>query len=170
MTKEIYFVEKYINPYDYNILWANLDPEYRGYQLSTTGHIRSLKFKDRYPFGTLVLPDKQGRFKLSNSVNKRILVPYSILADIANKNGFHYTTNMVPKWSSRNPICTSESDYRIKQFKKANEAYQNWFNGYQNSFCPQGTIYPKFSIVEENTNNEIKSPFKFSDTTNLYNL
>ena len=175
--KEIYFVEKYINPYDYNILWADLDPEYRGYQLSTTGHIRSLKFKDRYPFGTLVLPDKQGRFKLSNSVNKRVLVPYEELAKIANKNGFQYTTNIVPKRSSRNPIWTSESDYRKKQFKKANEIYQANlaiqyanFQRYQNSFCPQGTMYPKFTVINESTNNEIKSPFEFSDNTNLLNL
>ena len=120
IAKEEYPVQNYMSPYDYNILWADLDPEYRGYQLSTTGYIRSLKFKNKYPFGTLVLPDKQNRFNLSNSVNKRVNVPYEELAKIANKNGFVYNTNMIPKKSSRNPICSSESTYRQKQFEHVN--------------------------------------------------
>ena len=113
-------VEQFINPANYSILWADLGPEYRGYQLSTNGYVRSLKFPGKFPLGTLIFPDKKNRFILSNSVNKRVSVEYSELADIANKNGFSFYTVTIPKRSSRNPIASSESDYRRKQFEYVN--------------------------------------------------
>lgn len=103
-------IETIINIYDTSILWSDLGPQYKGYQLSNTGIIRSMKFPKKYPYGIL-LNTKDNIAKLSNSLNQTEQVDIETLRSkiqLYNIPTYYINTN------SRNPLITSQSN-RMKK-------------------------------------------------------
>lgn len=133
-------VESIINVYDQRVTWAMLAPDYKGYELSNTGLVRSLKFPNKYAFGYIVEPDKNGLYELSNSLNKRVSVSMEDLINVVKKNniGYNIPTCYINK-NSRNPILSSKSDYMKNRFKNKNE---------QTDTLHQ-MVETKFSIIDE---------------------
>ena len=100
-------IESVVNIYDPNIVWAELGPDYNGYQISNIGLVRSMKFFKKYPYGILLEPTN-GTLKISNSLNQTVQV------DIIKIFGSMKSTDfIVPTCStytrSRNPFITSQS-------------------------------------------------------------
>ena len=108
-------IETVVNIYDQNIKWAELGPDFNGYQISTTGLIRSMKFYKKYPYGILIEPDKSGNVKLSNSLNQ---VEQVNINDELKKARFWRYNTCDTYIRSRNPVISSKSKY-LKD-KKAN--------------------------------------------------
>ena len=76
-------LQNVININDPSILWGDLSPLYRGYQLSNTGLVRSMKFFHKFHYGVLIDQRKDGTYELSNSSNQRVLVSIDELKIIA---------------------------------------------------------------------------------------
>lgn len=131
-------IESIVDVNNFNILWADLGPEYRGYQMANIGIVRSLKMFNKYNYGYLINHDKDNNYVLSNSVNQRIKISFAELLDIANKNGFCFPT-FTNNVYSRNPRCTSQSEYK----KKAVQRKQN------NEKNKQEIVFPKFTIIDK---------------------
>ena len=99
-----------------NIFWGDLSPQFRGYQLSNTGLVRSLKFGNKFHFGVIIQQRKDGSYELSNDSNQRVIITVDELQKIVNQNGgYTYPTYIVPN-NNRNPICTSKSAYMNKNY------------------------------------------------------
>ena len=111
-------IESVINIYDPNIVWAELGPDYKGYQISNTGLVRSMKFFKKYPYGILLEPTN-GIVKISNSLNQTIQVDIMNIFNSKKKSDF-----VIPTYStytrSRNPLITSKSKI-MKDKKKYND-------------------------------------------------
>ena len=107
-------IESVINIYDPNIVWAELGPDYKGYQISNTGLVRSMKFFKKYPYGIL-LESINGIVKISNSLNKTVQLDIMNIFKSKKKSDF-----VIPTYStytrSRNPLITSKS--KIMKDKK----------------------------------------------------
>ena len=98
-------IESIINIYDPNILWADLSPNYNGYQLSNTGILRSMKFYKKYPYGILIEQDNNRFAHISNSLNQTCTLDVKALMDIIPKRDYFIPTNSTYT-RSRNPIIT----------------------------------------------------------------
>ena len=97
-----------------NILWGDLSPQFRGYQLSNNGAVRSFKFYKKNPYGTLVVPKKlyPRIYSLSNENNQKVDVTLNELDEIVKKNGgYRIHTNQTIISRPRNPIMSSKSEY-----------------------------------------------------------
>jgi len=115
--KNIVPIENAIDIYNPNILWADLSPQYPGYQLSNTGIIRSMKFYKKYPFGIL-LEAGNNIYKLSNSLNQVEQVNINDLIKIRRE----YTISTIcTNPYSRNPLITSQSDRMKKKIDMQKE-------------------------------------------------
>lgn len=106
-------IESVLDIYDNRILWADLGPHFKGYQISNTGIIRSMKFYKRYPYGTLV-SITNSTVRLSNSLNQIEQVSMNDLCN--NKYIFNIPTYYTDP-SSRNPIITSKSKIMTNKIK-----------------------------------------------------
>jgi hypothetical protein len=99
-------VEDYIDLNDKTIKWYDI-PNYNGYQISTTGHIRSLKHYKKYPFGILI-KHKNNLFTLTNSNNIRTTVSYNEIVNLVKNSEYSLSypkdTNTT-SYSSRNNKC-----------------------------------------------------------------
>lgn len=105
-------IERKIYVYDPSIRWGELAPQYRGYQLSNTGLVRSLKFPKKFPYGGYVEPDVHGLYELSGETNKREKVSIDILQSIVKQNGgYTIPTSVAYTTHNRNPIMSSKSQY-----------------------------------------------------------
>ncbi len=107
-------IETVLDIYNPNILWADLGPHFKGYQISNTGIIRSMKFYKKHPYGILINPTSNGTVKLSNSVNQSEQVSVSDLLNIVKTNGYNIATYNT-YCRSRNPLITSRSDIMMKK-------------------------------------------------------
>ena len=111
-------IESVINIYDTSIVWADLGPDYKGYQISNTGLVRSMKFFKKYPFGILLEPDN-GKLKISNSLNQVEQIDVMKIYNSLSKSSFNIPTNTTYT-RSRNPLITSKSKI-MKDKKKYND-------------------------------------------------
>ena len=110
-------IESVVDINDMNIKWAELSP-YNGYQISTTGLIRSMKFYKKYPYGILIEPDKNGNIKISNSLNQ--VEQVNVNDEFRKAREWRYNT-CDTYTRSRNPIITSKSDYIKDKLKYKSE-------------------------------------------------
>ena len=113
-------IESVLDIYDPRILWADIGHDYKGYQISNTGLIRSMKFYKKYPFGILLTPDKNGIYKLSNSLNQIELINRN---DLLNCKYIFNIPTYYSDCNSRNPLVTSQSKI-IKKNKEMKEKLQ----------------------------------------------
>ena len=111
-------IESVININNPSISWAEISPTYNGYQISNTGLIRSMKFYKKYPYGILISPDKNGKVKLSNSLNQ--VEQVDIKDIIANIRYFNIPTYYTDP-NSRNPLITSQSNVIKKKIEYQKE-------------------------------------------------
>lgn len=112
MTDKI-SIESILDIYNPNIVWFPLSDEYKGYEYSNTGIMRSMKFYKKYPYGIQIKPDKDLNFELSNCFNQRVKIYYKDLP--LDYNNFRPT--IYSDRFGRNPIITSKS-YTITKNKK----------------------------------------------------
>ena len=112
-------IESVINIYDPSILWADLSPQYNGYQISNTGLVRSMKFFKKYPFGILLEPEN-GKIKISNSLNQVEQVDVLEIYNSMHKSAFNIPSNSTYT-RSRNPLMTSQSKIIIDKQKWKDE-------------------------------------------------
>lgn len=116
-------IETVVDIRDMSIRWADMLP-YNGYQISTTGLVRSMKFYKKYPYGILITPDKNGNIKISNSLNQ---VTQVNIKDELNKARVWCYHTYDTYTRSRNPLITSQSKIvigRIKNARKVKEELQ----------------------------------------------
>lgn len=106
-------IETVVDINDINIRWANLSP-YNGYQISTTGFIRSMKFYKKYPYGILIEPNKNGIVKLSNSLNQ---VEHVDINEIIKSTKYFDIPTYYTDTNSRNPLITSQSNIIKKKIE-----------------------------------------------------
>ena len=106
--KKVIPIESVINIYDPNIVWADLSPNYNGYQISNTGLVRSMKFFKKYPYGVLLEPNDKGILEISNSLNERCTIDVNATLQCTPRNYFIIPTNSIYT-RSRNPLITSQS-------------------------------------------------------------
>ena len=107
-------VEDYIDINDTSIKWYDI-PGYNGYQVSTTGHVRSLKHFKKYPFGILI-KHRNGIYTLTNSNNTRTTVSYKEISELVNndKHSLAYPKDtIVTNRGSRNRVCVNLSDLKL---------------------------------------------------------
>ena len=111
-------IESVLDINDPRIVWADLGPHYKGYQISNTGIIRSMKFYKKHPFGTLVSKDNRyNTVTISNSLNQSERVNIENLIHIGEelfKKGIYCGTRVVYT-RSRNPQITSQSKIMQKR-------------------------------------------------------
>lgn len=112
-------IESVVNIYDTSILWADLGPQYNGYQISNTGLVRSMKFFKKYPFGILLEPEN-GKIKISNSLNQIEQVDVLNIYNSLSRSSFNIPTNSTYT-RSRNPFITSQSKTMIDKQKYKDE-------------------------------------------------
>ena len=110
-------IEQVINVNDPSILWGDLSPLYRGYQLSNTGVVRSFKFNNKYIFGTLITskPRHKDIYTLSDECNRRVDVTINELKNIVKRNGGYTIPTIYKINKSRSPILASKSTYMDKR-------------------------------------------------------
>ena len=118
-------IESVIDVSNPGIVWSDLGPHYKGYQISNYGHIRSMKFFKKHPLGILIKPDKKGMVRLSNSLNQ--------VEQVNVKDLFNSAKNfIIPTFStytrSRNPIITSKS--KIMEEKRNNTDFLHQPSGF----------------------------------------
>lgn len=107
-------VEDYIDLNDKSIKWYDI-PGFNGYQLSTTGHIRSLKHFKKYPFGMLI-KHQNGYFTLTDCNNKRTRISYNKICELVNsdEHSLAYPMDTInTSHSSRNRVCVNLSDLKL---------------------------------------------------------
>lgn len=130
MKGEFIPIETILNINDDSILWYAIDG-FNGYELSTTGIIRSMKHYKKYPFGIYIKPKSISKYnviyELSDNNNKRVSInkdniitrvrnnPYkyhagyprhTIMTDISSRNnGVFVKRNQEP---TKNPILNQE--------------------------------------------------------------
>ena len=114
-------VEKYINPYDRNVIWYYI-PGFNGYEICNFGIVRSMKHFKKYPFGILIKPKEINdvvelfvkpfgdlTYELSDNNNKRQIVKASKLKYLAATNPYtvrgYPRPTMVTDIGSRNKRC-----------------------------------------------------------------
>lgn len=143
-------IETVINIFDPNILWLEIEG-FNGYEVSTLGHIRSMKHYKKYPYGLLIKPvggePQNPIYELSDDNNKRQRIHYSEIATLANNN-------KVP------PKATMSNDYmsRNKFVKNDSGAYVKVYNGPKKGLSKRKladdktTHYAKFTIIKEGDN------------------
>ena len=107
-----------------NILWGDLSPQYKGYQISNTGIVRSMKFFNKYPYGVFIEPKKNDVYELSNSTNQRVTVSRNELFEIVRQNGGFRISTFSKDTHSRNPVMGSKSNYIKKRESKLPELKQ----------------------------------------------
>lgn len=75
-------------------IWYDI-PGFTGYQISNTMFVRSFKYKNKYPFGILILPKKMvgtdSIYELSDNDNMRIEISLSELYKLSDKNNPMHT-------------------------------------------------------------------------------
>ena len=117
-------LEEVINMYDSNILWGDLSPQFRGYQLSNTGLVRSLKFPNKYRFGAYIEAKKDGIYQLSDNNNRPTRVSINDLDSIVKTTGgYRIPSQYVQNKNTRNPIMASKSNYIEKRDKIKSEKH-----------------------------------------------
>lgn len=140
-----------INIFDPNILWFDI-PGYRGYEVSTLGHIRSMKHFKKYPYGILIKPTsiadpKDPIYELSDNNNNRVRIHYSEIAKLANSNRNYPRSTMSTDYMSRNKFVKNESGAYVK-------VYNGRKRGSAKIRKPDDTktSYAKFTIIKEEEN------------------
>lgn len=91
-------VQNYINIYDSNILWYYI-PGFNGYEISSTGIVRSMKHFRKYPYGMIIRPKEikdpielfvnnypELTYVLSDNNNERQVVTRTELINLARNN------------------------------------------------------------------------------------
>ena len=111
-------IDSIMDIYDTRFMWYPLGDYYRGYEYSNTGLLRSMKFKNRFPFGVLIKPNKDGVYELSNSYNERKKVTTAEILEMIKGQTPIYTFQR--NQLTRNPLITSRST-TMKYKQKAKE-------------------------------------------------
>ena len=86
-----------------DILWYEI-PGYRGYELSNTGLVRSMKHYKRYPYGIILEKQDKDIYVLSNADNQRVRVSMAEIVNLVKNDPHRYAkyTFQVNR-ASRNP-------------------------------------------------------------------
>lgn len=143
-------IENIMNIFDPSILWLKIDG-FTGYEVSTTGYIRSMKHYRKYPYGILIKPLEPYKnsndpiYELSDDNNKRQRIRYSQIAELANKDP--YSDPGYPRTT-----ITSNPNSRNKFVKNDSGAYVKVYNGpvsLARNPLPEDKEYkPKFTIIQ----------------------
>ena len=146
MKNNFILVENVISPYD-DIWWLYI-PGFNGYEVSTTGIIRSMKHYRKYPFGILIQPkkDRNGKvinpqdptYELSNNQNERVAIKLSQILYLAKTNPYHITgyprRTCITDISPRNQRCFIKKEIKT-------------LPGFNNK-----QFFPKFNIIKDEYN------------------
>ena len=146
-------IETVLNIFDPNILWLEIEG-FNGYEISTTGHIRSMKHYKKYPYGLLVKPVSSADpsnpiYELSDDNNNRKRLHYSEIANLANNNSnpTKAKTTMNTDNMSRNKFVKNDSGAYVKVYNGRKRTV-----GKLSTLDDTNTNYAKFTIIKEGEN------------------
>lgn len=135
-------VQSVMNVYDQSVLWYGIEG-YRGYEVSTTHLIRSMKHFNKYPFGILIKPkkDRDGNiihpedpiYELSDNNNERQTLSLSQILYIVNN------TPDQPGYP-RYTIVTNQASRTQRAFTRKSPKH---------SLDNNEIIYPQFTVIKE---------------------
>jgi len=109
-------------------LWYDI-PGFNGYQISNAYHVRSFKYKNKYPFGVLIMPDKNNNFELSDNDNMRIKISLQEIIDKSiYKGAIEYPTYYINQISrnkrlgiNQDPILTAQKKGLVRKSVPVNK-------------------------------------------------
>lgn len=129
-------------------------PHYNGYEISNDGYIRSMKHYRKYPFGLLIEPKKNRkgeilqpiRYELSNDNNEREVLTLDEIKNLAYNNP-RFNTMGYPRKTFSTDISSRNQRYFVR--KKQDNVQPN-----------KRLIYPKFTVIKEDSNPNIICPIE----------
>ena len=108
-------IENVVPIYDPAIKGCDLGKQYKGYEISNTGILRSMKFFKAYPFGILINPDRNGMYELSDYCNRRVKLTMGDIMNLCKGRPYNIETSYTCMHSSRNNIIGSKSEYLTRK-------------------------------------------------------